>query len=78
MEACTHARVCVSKCVCASTAANDEYVSATSSDSLCLWAAAEQGRGPTDRIHNRDTHRLFPDNVNSSRVKSFVTGAKSL
>lgn len=58
--------------VCASMLANDKYVPAMFSES------PSRQEGPSDRIHNRDRHSLFPDNVNSSRVKSFVTEAEWL
>lgn len=46
--------------------------------SVSVRQAAEEKKGISDGIHNRDRHSLSPDNVNSSRAKSFVTWVKSL
>ena len=64
MYVCMHLCMCASRCTCWWW--------------ICVLRLPEQRKGTSDRIHNRDRDSLFPDNVNSSRVKSFVTAAKSL
>lgn len=65
-----HLHVCV--CVCARSLTNDKYVPAMFSKS------PSRDGDPQTEYTTGDRHSLFPDNVNSSRVKSFVTEAESL